>query len=383
MKVLAKKPEGYKAANKYDSDKTDVNAIDKVYEALGMIEKMTNANEAMQTTLANYGEELVPDDILRDELIDITVESAPLLQMLPGDHGKGMGKSETRPVAGEAPFMMGNPEWDGSSMTPAVGNAKVRTGEVTINQKALILTIPVSKSLLNYSVVDLEALLRKKIAASASKTITSAILNADSTATATGNVNSDDQAPATTFGSAYDHRMWFDGGLRKIAIAGGATHSASIGTLARTSFNTLEGLAGDLFGEDSLWIMDQKVYNKMTALSDFSDASKRGEASTLSGNAVANIDGADVFKVTGGLWGLTEADGKKSATGSNNTKGQLGLLYKPAVQYGWGQDFEIDVVKIPGKGLAMIATMDFGFTIMDQIAGVTDPTAVLGYNITV
>ena len=384
--LLKKKPEGYKAQNGFDakeSAKTDANAIDKVYEALGLIGKMTNANEAMQTTLTDYGEELVPDDVLRDELIDISVESAPLLSFLPGDHGKGLGKSESRPVAGRAPFMEGNPEWDGSNTTIPAGNKKVQTGQVTINQKSLILNIPISKSLLNYSVVDLESLLRQKATASAAKTITSAILNADSSTGATGNVNSDDQLAATTLGSVYDHRMWFDGGLRKLAIAGAAASSASIGTFARSSFNTLEILQGDLFGNDSLWILDQYVYNKWTALDDFSDASKRGEASTINGNAIGNVDGADVFKTTGELWGKAAADGKKDgATPANNTKGQLGLLYAPAVQYGFGQDFELDVVKIPGKGLCMIVTLDFGFTIMDQIAGETDRTAVLGYNIT-
>lgn len=383
--LLKKKPENYKAQNGFDakdSAKTDQNAIDKVYEALGLIGKMTNANEAMQTTLTDYGEELVPDEVLRDELIDISVESAPLLSFLPGDHGKGLGKSETRPVAGRAPFMEGNPEWDGSNTTVPVGNKKQQTGQVTINQKSLILNIPISKSLLNYSVVDLEALLRRKAAQSAAKTITSAILNADSSTGATGNVNSDDAAASTALG-ATDHRVWFDGGLRKLAIAGGSASSANIGTFTRSSFNTLEILQGDLFGEDSLWIVDQYVYNKWTALEDFSDASKRGDTSTINGKAVGNVDGADVFKTTGELWGKTAADGKKdTGTPANNTKGQLGLLYTPAVQYGFGQDFELDVVKIPGKGLSMIVTMDFGFTIMDQIAGETDRTAVLGFNIT-
>jgi len=367
--------------NRFDAgETTQENAVDKVFESLGFLDKMTNANEAMQTTLTGYGKEYVPNEVLQNELIDLTIADADILTFLPGDQGRNLEKSITVPMIGEAPFMMGNPEWDGSSNVEAVGNAKVKTGSVTINQKSLILSVPISKALLNYSIVDLESKLKAKIAQSAVKTITDAIINADDVLAATGNINSDDQLPATTFGSASYHTLWFDDGLVKTAFGDSAV--LDLGAIDVTDFVTMENKMGDVFGEDCLWIMNQKVYNKIKLLSEYSDASKRGETNTLNGKAIGSIDSAKVWLTR--YLRTAEADGKLSATSANNTKGRMLLLYTPAVQYGWGQDFELEVVKIAGKGILLVATLDFGFTVMNASSvGLEngDKTVVMGRNI--
>ena len=380
---MDKEKNANKPLNRFDlGETTDTNAIDKVFEAVGLLGRMTNANEAMQTTLTNYGKELVPDEVLKNDLIDLTLKDLDLLSFLPGDHGRNLEKSITEPLIGEAPYMQGNAEWNGSDTTVAVGNAKVKTGSVTINQKSLILSIPVSKSLLRYSVVDLESKLKAKIAESAGKTITDAIINGDTATGATGNINSDDQLPATTFGSVKYHTIWMGDGIIKQAFADSAT--VDLGALDFADFVTLENEMGDIFGGDCLWLTNQKVYNKIKLLAQYSDASKRGEATTQAGNIIASIDGAKML-VTRDVR-LAEADGKLSATPANNTKGRMVLLYTPAVQYGWGQDFELEVVKIPGKGIQMIATLDFGFTVLgkDTVGFENgDKPVVLGRNITV
>jgi hypothetical protein len=132
--------------------------------------------------------------------------------------------------------------------------------------------------------------------------------------------------------------------------------------------------------EDCLWLFNRATYNKGLALDALLDASKRGAASTLSGNAIANLFGADVH--ISKHMGKTEADGKISTTATNNTLGQLGLIYKPAIQYGFGQPLEIDVVKVPGKGVSLIATFEFGFDILQKDAGYTDSSVAIGYNVT-
>lgn len=119
----------------------------------------------------------------------------------------------------------------------------------------------------------------------------------------------------------------------------------------------------------------------MTALSDFSDASKRGADSTINGNAIGNIDGADIYK-SKELF-LTESDGKMSATPASNTKGQILLLYRPAVQYGWGKAFNLEAADVIGKGLLLAGTMNFGFKVIQTKAGMTDSSIAMGRNITV
>ena len=70
----------------------------------------------------------------------------------------------------------------------------------------------------------------------------------------------------------------------------------------------------------------------------------------------------------------TEADGKLSATGSNNTKGQILLVYKPAVRSGFGQNVLVEVERIQGYGFEITVTMEFGFVSLDganTVAGVS------------
>lgn len=386
MEMKEKKDEkAVKSVNGFDEAKskglkpTDQNAIDKIFESLGLLDRMTNANEALHTTQTGYGKELVPVNVLSDEVLDMTIEEADLLSFLPGDHGRNMNATEKVPMIGEPGYFTGNSEWDGTATTVPVGTHKTPTAEITITQAPLIMNIPISKRLLNYSITDLESHIKTAISKAAARTVTAMIINADAETGATGNVNSDDQAPATTYGATH-YSLQSDHGIRELAINGTGL-TVNVGTLTRGDFVSLENVLGDLFGEDCLWIMNRKAYNATTALDDFSDASKRGEASTINGNAVANIDGADVF-VTREMQ-LAEADGKLSATASNNTLGQIGLLWTPSVQYGFGQPLEMDVVKVPGKGILIVATMEFGFTIVQQKAGVTDSSVALGINVTV
>ena len=46
---------------------------------------------------------------------------------------------------------------------------------------------------------------------------------------------------------------------------------------------------------------------------------------------------------------LTNTSGLVDATAGNNTKGSFAVIWKPAVQYGFGQPLEIDAFKVPGK----------------------------------
>ena len=361
------------------------NEVDAAMRALGLENYATNANEVEHTTSIGYGKELIPVNVLSEKVIDVTVSYSKLLQMLPGNHGTNLNLTEKVRTVGNLGYMEGNSEWTTAAGAIAQGTNLQPTGEVTIPQVPLILTVDVSRRELNYSVVDLEALIIEKIGKAAAKTLESMIINGDAEAGATGNVNSDDQLPATTFassGGAADHRILIDHGIRELGINGSGT-SSGLGTLAKADFATLENILGDYFAnaEDCLWITNRKTYNKMTQLTDFSYANYRGGATTTSGNAVTSVDGADM--VISQCVSLTEADGKMSKTASNNTLGQMLLIWKPAIQYGWGQPLELDMFKIPGKGVQIAATMEFGFVIVDTSAGETDSSVAVGYNITV
>jgi len=335
-----------------------------------------NADEVVHTTQTGFGKELVPLNVLMQQVLDMVPQYSQLLPLLPGDHGRDMPISAKVPVVGETGFFKGNTEWTTGAGTIAQGNSKLATAEVAITQGQFIQSVDVSKRQLNYSVADVEQWLRVRIAQSIARTIDGVIINGDTTAGATGNVNLDDSTPPT--GSYYLQQA---NGIRRTAIAGTGT-TVDVGTFDFADLLSLLNVVGDFAStpSDLLWFFNRSTYNKALGISEFLDASKNGERSTVFTGSLTNILGADL--ITCRDVPKTEADGKVSVTGTNNTKGQLGLLYRPSVQYGYGQAPEIDVVKVPGKGISVIATFEFGFGIAQKLAGQTDSSVALGINVT-
>lgn len=369
------------ALSEKDMEKTKLENAQKMeekgVEKAEIEEYLTNANEVMHTGNTGYGEELVPTNVLSEEILELIPNYASFLGQLPGFHGTNMPVSQKVAVKGEVGFFHPNTEPTTGALGP-VGEAthRLATGEVTISQGQFIAKVAVSKRELNYAIDDLQSTVSERLARSAARTIEALILNADDETGATGNVNLDDAAPAST-----SYYLEQDDGLRKLALATAALN-INAGVLDMGDFLNGLNAVGDLAADPSqlLWLFNRATYNKAMGLSDFADASKRGERSTIAANAITNIYGSDVFIARD--MPKTEDDGKVSTTASNNTKGQIGLLYKPSVQYGYGQPIEIDIQKVPGKGIDIVATFEFGFSIAQKLAGQTDSSVAVLRNIT-
>jgi hypothetical protein len=353
-------------------------------KALDMKEK---ANEVMHTTNTGYGKELIPVDVLTDTVLDlIPTYSGILNAFMVGFHGNQMGASEKLPIVGEIPFAQGNAEWTTGAGAISQGLYKLPTADVTITQQDLIISVDISKKEMAYAVVDLQAMILTKIAQSFTRTIESIIVNADSNTSSVGNINSVDQAPATTFaatGGASDHRLLGFTGLRATALAGtSGTDYVDVGALTMGDFFDVRANMGGYSTalNDLVLISDFKTYNKALTLSEFLEFQKNGKASTAITGALANIAGVDMFIHRD--YPATNTAGKVSVTASNNTKGSFLYAFRPCVQWGYGKDgMDVTVVKVPGKGYQAIATMNFGVTVVNKKAGVTDPAIVLGYNV--
>lgn len=209
---------------------------------------------------------------------------------------------------------------------------------------------------------------------SAAKTIDKFVVNADSAAS--GNVNKDGGTPASTM-----YYMQGDNGLRKTAIAD--TNTVDVTTLANTSFTAMFSKVDDRYTselQNLLWIMPRNVYNKALLLTDVVSMEKYGQAATINTGRLGQIFGVDIL-TTPAIPSLALATGKVH-TSSGNTLGQMLLVYKPAVQYGFGQPLEIQIQPVPGKGALMYATFEFGFGIVYDKAGL-GKTIALGRNVTV
>ena len=341
-------------------------------------EVQTNANELMHTTNTGFGEELIPVEVLTEQVLDLIPKYSTFLGSLPGFHGTNMPISAKVPIIGETGFFSKNTEpTTGAQAIPQPSN-RLATGEIQIDQAPLIADVFLTKRQLNYSVGQLESLVRTKLAEGLARTIEAMILNADTATGSTGNINSDDQAPATTYGADH-YSLILDNGLRKLGLA--AT-GVDAGTLDMGDFLSVINKIGDFAANpaDCLWVFNRATYNKALGLDAFAKANERGQSSVIAGNAISNVYGSDLFIARD--MPKTEADGKMSYVAGNNIKGGFLYFYKPAVQYGYGQPFELELTKVAGKGIQLTATCEFGFAIANEKAGQADKSVGLAMNVT-
>lgn len=358
-----------------------MNNIANVKSSLGMAE--TKANEVEHTTNTGFGEELVAVNVLQSDFLDLIPNYSTFLTAFPGNWGRTLPSSIDVPVIGETGLYSGSSEWTTGALYDQVaqGTNKLPTAKVTIKQNKYKMTVDISDELLRFSITDIERIVKERLARSAARTIEAAIINGDTETGATGNVNSDDAAPAA--GSYY----LFADGLRKDSIVNkgvAGKDTLDMGTITWDDYVDMQTQMGDLGAnaEDVVYLFNRNTFNASMKLTEFKDASQNGKGSTINSLAVTNILGADVF-INRDI-NKTEADGKISAaTPANNTKGQVILAHRQAVQYGYNGDFNMEVVRVPGEGIQVIGYFYFGYAIANQLAGQTDPTVVTGINATV
>ncbi len=350
----------------------------------------TKANEVMHTGNTGYGAEFIPTEVFKNEIIDLVPKFSSLLPLLPGNHGRNLPKKLTSAAVGLSIgdlFFQGKGQWTtgtGSQTEDDHGQSKVKTKQVSLDQVPFICEIDVSDDQLRYNAVNTEQYVKDALARAMGLTCESVIINGDNETGATGNVNSDDQAAATTYattGGSKDHRLMIDGGIRERAI--NSSYTKDFGTLADTDYMDLLGVLGRYATNpgDVLFLQPIQVTNKAKTLDPFKLVANSADRATIQRGITPTPYGSDIL--TTHLVPLTEADGKISATAGNNTKGQTLALYKPAVQYGFGSDFLLEVVRVPGYGYRLVATFDFAFKLIDAEASLTNPTVAAGINITI
>lgn len=331
------------------------------------------ANEVMNTGAQYFWQELVPTNVLADPLLDMLGNYSKLLPLLPWNHGTNMAVSENVPLVWEADLFQWNAEWTTGAWTLTPADNGPATDKVVITQGQFITTVDISKRELNYATDKLESIVRERINRAAARTIDAFIINADNTASGSGNVN------GTYSGSPY-FTQWTDG-IRKVGIA---NTGVSVGTITAGQFLAVKGVLDARYQAELnnlLYIMPSNVYDKSLALTEVITADKFGPNATISKGVLAKIWNIDIL-VAQDFPALTNTSGLVDASSANNTKGSFACIYKPAIQYGFGQPLEIEVGKILGKGVKMVATFEFGFAIANGKAGL-GKTVGLGINATV
>ncbi|MBN2469816.1 MAG: phage major capsid protein, partial [Anaerolineae bacterium] len=332
------------------------------------------ADELSTSTQAGYGDEWVPDlwsaELWRQARLENVI--LPLLRAV-----EMPSNPYELPVEGADPTVYYVPETaDESSLTLGSANpipdSKIGSGKVTLAAKKLALRVGFSAELAEDSLIPILSMYREQAMRALSGAIDSVILNGDTETGATGNINSDDAAPAS--GATC---LAFDG-LRKLPLVTTTANAVSAG--GEPSLALLRQARFTMAHRYSInprhlaWIVDGGTYARLLGLDEFLMMDKAGPQATALTGQIGYVDGIPVL--VSAEMPLTMADGKVNATG--NTKGQAVCVYRPGWIVGYRRRIAASMDYLPYyDAYQMTATVRLALAPLDG-----DVAAAL-YNVTV
>lgn len=334
------------------------------------------ADELSHSTQAAYGDEWVPDlwsaqiwqkarleNVILPLFRSIEMPSNPFELPIEGTDPTVYFVPET---TNEAQLVLGSGN--------AIPDSKVGSGKVQLAAKKLALRVGFSSELVEDAIVPVLNIYREQAMRAITDSIDHVLLNGDTTATSTGNINLDDSTPP-----ANSRYLAFDG-LRHLPLvtetANGenAAGAVDLTKLRATRFKMPSRYAAR--PNDLAWIVDGGTYAKLLGLSEFLTMDKAGPLATAMTGQIGYMDGAPV--VVSAEMGLTEADGKVSNTSGNNTKGTALCVYRPGWFVGYRRRIAVNVDYLPYyDSYQLTATVRLAFVNFDN-----DVASVL-YNVTV
>jgi HK97 family phage major capsid protein len=333
------------------------------------------SNELSTSTQAGFGDEWVPDlwsaEIWRKARLENVI--LPLFRSV-----EMPSNPFELPIEGADPTVYFVPETAdethltiGGSGNP-IPDSKVASGKVQLNAKKLALRVGFSAELVEDSIIPVLNIYREQAIAAIASSMDYVLLNGDTTSAGTGNINSDNGAPAAT-----DRYMAFDG-LRKLPLV---TKSAnSVSAAAAPDLTKLRSARFKLPARYSAkpnelaWVVDGGTYAKFLAMTEFLTVDKAGPLATALTGQIGFVDGAPVL--VSAEMPLTEADGKVGS--GTNDKGTALCVYRPGWFVGYRRRIAVSVDYLPYyDAYQLTATVRLGFGRFDD-----DVAAVL-YNITI
>jgi hypothetical protein len=239
--------------------------------------------------------------------------------------------------------------------------------------KKLALRVGFSAELVEDAIVPVLNLYREQAMRAITDSIDYVLLNGDTEPGATGNINSDNGAPASTA------RYMAFNGLRKLGLVTNtanrvdAANAAPDLTKLRSTRFTMDAKYAAR-PSDLAWIVDGGTYAKFLAMSEFLTMEKAGPMATAQTGQIGFADGAPVL--VSSEMPLTEADGKVG-TGTNN-RGTAVCVYRPGWFVGYRRRIAVSVDYLPYyDSYQLTATVRLAFANFDN-----DVAAVL-YNLAV
>ncbi len=268
--------------------------------------------------------------------------------------------------------------------------ATVKTGSqrVQVDAKKFVIHQMWSGEMEEDSIIPFVPFLRRQAAASIAHYSDSLVLNGDTTNAGTGNINLDDADPADT-----KHYLAFDG-IRHASLVDNTNNGNDAG--GGVTLEALHMLRGDMMdtarfvdwghpadADDLVYVSDPETADRIALLDEVLTVDKYGPQATVLTGEVLKI--ARHPHIASMAMSKTEADGKVSTTGGNNTKGQVVAFNRRGFKTGWRRRVQVETERLPATDqtrLVYSLRLGFGrFTPTGAASGI-EATASL-YNITV
>ncbi|HET8684785.1 MAG TPA: hypothetical protein VFM54_23370 [Micromonosporaceae bacterium] len=245
--------------------------------------------------------------------------------------------------------------------------ATVKTGSqrVQVDARKFLIHQMWSGEMEEDSIIPFVPFLRRQAAASIAHYSDSLVLNGDTTNAATGNINLDDGDPTDT-----KHYLAFDG-IRHAALVDntGNDNDAAGGV----SLALLHNLRGDMLdltrfvdwghpadSNDLVYVSDPETADRIALLDEVLTVDKYGPQATVLTGEVLKI--ARHPHVVSMAMSKTEADGKVSTTGANNTKGQVVSFNRRGFKSGWRRRVMVETERLPATDQTrLVYSLRLGF----------------------
>lgn len=256
-----------------------------------------------------------------------------------------------------------------STANNSANYATVKTGSnrVQVNAKKFLIHQMWSGEMEEDSIIPFVPFLRRQAATSIAHYSDSLVLNGDDTASATGNINSDDAAPAAT-----KHYLSFDGVRHAALVDNTANDNDAAGSYPTLAL--LHTLRGDMLDKtrlvdwghpadpnDLVYVADPETGDRIALIDEVLTVDKYGPQATVLTGEVLKIAR---YPLVGSMaMSLTAADGKSdTATPANNIRGQVVAFNRRGFKTGWRRRVMVETERLPATDQTrLVYSLRLGF----------------------
>ncbi len=304
------------------------------------------ATQAMDSAEAGYGQQLIGAQYV-GELWEAARPDSRVFSLL--NTFEMTDPTAYLPVEADLPEMLFVSE-NTSANASAYSTTKSGSRRVQVDAKKFVIHQQWSGELEEDSIIPFVPFLRRQAALAIAHYSDSLVLNGDTTNAATGNINLDDADPADT-----KHYLAIDG-IRHAALVDNTNNAKDVAgaityrELVQTPRgHMLDGTYLMDWGhptrpEDLVYVSDPESADRIALLDEVVTVDKFGSGATVLNGQIARIGMNPLIPSI--AMSKTEADGKVSATGSNNTKGQVVAFNRRGCVVGWRRRIKLEVDRV-------------------------------------